>query len=105
MREREIEQVLVTEVRKIGGRAYKWISPGNDGVPDRILFFPDGRHVFVELKADKGRLTRLQQLQIKRLRELLQPVYVVRGISGVSQFFHDWGYADIGRAIDRKYDL
>lgn len=34
MLERDIEKVLVREVRKLGGRAYKWVSPGNDGVPD-----------------------------------------------------------------------
>ena len=37
MREKEIEKILVLEVKKLGGRAYKWISPGNDGVPDRCV--------------------------------------------------------------------
>lgn len=105
MREREIEEILRNEVKRLGGMAYKWVSPGNDGVPDRIVFFPDGRHVFVELKTDTGRLTRLQRLQIKRLRDLGQPVYVVRGLGGVSQFFRDWGYGDVSKGIDRKYDL
>ena len=41
MREKDIERILVTEVKKLGGRAYKWTSPGNDGVPDRIVIFPD----------------------------------------------------------------
>ena len=40
MREKDIEKILVAEVRKLGGRAYKWVSPGNDGVPDRIVIFP-----------------------------------------------------------------
>lgn len=34
MRERDIERILVDEVRRLGGRAYKWTSPGNAGVPD-----------------------------------------------------------------------
>ena len=33
MREKEIEKKLVDGIRKLGGRAYKWVSPGNDGVP------------------------------------------------------------------------
>ena len=41
MREKDIEKVLVAEVKKLGGRAYKWTSPGNDGVPDRIVIFPE----------------------------------------------------------------
>ncbi len=74
MRESEIERVLVDEVKKLGGRAYKFVSPGNDGVPDRIVIFPDQRPIFVELKAESGKLTALQELQIKRLRELGQYV-------------------------------
>ena len=50
MREKDIEKILVAEVRKLGGRAYKWVSPGNDGVPDRIVIFPGKAPVFVELK-------------------------------------------------------
>ena len=38
MSEKEIEKILRDEVRKLGGRAYKWVSPGNDGAgPDRDL--------------------------------------------------------------------
>ena len=37
MRERDIEKKLVNEIRKMGGEAFKWTSPGNDGVPDRIV--------------------------------------------------------------------
>ena len=50
MREKDIEKILVEQVRKLGGRAYKWVSPGNDGVPDRIVIFPGRQPVFVELK-------------------------------------------------------
>ena len=105
MRESEIERILVEEVRKLGGRAYKWTSPGNAGVPDRIVFFPEGRQVFVELKTDRGQLTKLQKVQIKRLRDLGQPVYVVKGIDGLSQFFQDWGFEEVSKALTRRYGL
>lgn len=32
MKEREVEKMLVDGIRKLGGRAFKWVSPGNDGV-------------------------------------------------------------------------
>ena len=83
MREKEIEKILVSEVKKLGGRAYKWVSPGNDGVPDRIVIIPGRPPVFVELKTDTGRLTALQKVQIDRLRELGQDVRVLRGAAGV----------------------
>lgn len=89
MREKEIEKILVLEVKKLGGRAYKWISPGNDGVPDRIVIFPGRQPVFVELKTDTGRLTALQKVQIDRLRSLGQDARVVRGAAGVKAFLEE----------------
>ena len=47
MLEKDIEKILVNEVKKLGGRAYKWVSPGNDGVPDRIVILPGMRPAFV----------------------------------------------------------
>ena len=48
MLEREVEKKLVDGVRRMGGRAYKFVSPGNDGVPDRIVVLPDTAPMFVE---------------------------------------------------------
>ncbi len=89
MREKEIEKILVLEVKKLGGRAYKWVSPGNDGVPDRIVIFPGRQPVFVELKTDTGKLTALQKVQIDRLRSLGQDARVVRGAAGVKAFLEE----------------
>lgn len=105
MKEVEIEKILVCEVKKVGGIAYKWVSPGNSGVPDRIVIFPDRRPVFVELKTDKGRLTVLQKAQIRKLEGLGQKVAVVYGIDGLSQFFQNHGYGKVSKALDCKYGL
>ena len=105
MREKDIEKILVNEVKKLGGRAYKWTSPGNDGVPDRIVIFPGNTPVFVELKADNGKLSALQKVQIKRLQDLGQRVEVVWGIDGLKQFFEDLGYMDTASEIATRYDL
>jgi hypothetical protein len=105
MRENEIEKILKDEVKKLDGLAYKWKSPGNDGVPDRIVIFPNRRPIFVELKTDTGKLSALQSLQIERLQELGQPVEVTYGIKGISQFFRDYGYAEVSKALDCKYGL
>ncbi len=105
MRERDIERILREEVKKLGGRAYKWVSPGNDGVPDRIVIFPNRAPVFVELKTDTGQVSKLQQAQIDRLRKLGQCVKVVKGIDGLSQFFQDLGFTETSKALDCKYEL
>lgn len=67
MTEKQIEQKLVNAVRTKGGLAPKFVSPGFDGVPDRIVLLPCGRIAFVELKA-KGR--KMRPLQVKRKRQL-----------------------------------
>lgn len=91
MREKDIERILVTEVKKLGGRAYKWTSPGNDGVPDRIVILPGRPPIFVELKADHGKLTALQKVQINRLRALGQDVRVLYGMDHVNGFLREIG--------------
>lgn len=89
MLERDIEKILVNEVKKLGGRAYKWVSPGNDGVPDRIVILPGLRPMFVELKTETGRLSALQNVQIKRLQELGQEVEVLYGLQQVRDFLDE----------------
>lgn len=89
MLEKDIEKMLVNGVKTLGGRAYKWISPGNDGVPDRIVILPGMRPIFVELKTEKGKLSALQAVQIKRLQDFGQDVRVVYGETGVSAFLED----------------
>lgn len=70
VRESIIEKHLVDEVKKIGGIAYKFVSPGRRSVPDRIVMLPGGRLVFVECKAP-GEQPRADQLrEHKRLRTL-----------------------------------
>ncbi len=103
MKESEIEKILVDEVKNLGGRAYKWVSPGNAGVPDRIVILPDARPIFVELKTETGRPTALQEAQIRRLKNLGQRVEVVRGLSGLIQFFRDLGRHDVARRIAMKF--
>lgn len=89
MREREIEKILVEGVRRLGGRAWKWTSPGNDGVPDRIVILPGHAPVFVELKTEAGKLTALQRVQTERLRALGQDVRILRGAAEVNAFLEE----------------
>jgi len=67
VKEKGIEEYLRTEVKKLGGKAYKWVSPGNNGVPDRLVCLPKGIKLLVELKAPGKKPTKLQ---VKRQNEL-----------------------------------
>lgn len=61
--EKTTEKYLRDEVRKIGGRAYKFVSPGNTGMPDRLVCLPGGKAVFVELKSEGKHSTVIQKRQ------------------------------------------
>lgn len=88
-REKEIEAYIRRGITKMGGLFFKFTSPGNDGVPDRIAVFPDGRVVFTELKAKNGKLSAVQMYQIDRLISLHQQVCVVYGMGGAEEFLRD----------------
>lgn len=77
--EKDIEKWLGDQVKNLGGLYYKFVSPGNRGVPDRIIVFSPGVAIFVELKTDKGRTSAIQDAQIKRLQRVGAPVRVVKG--------------------------
>lgn len=103
--ESRIEKIFTDTVKRTGGRAYKWVSPGNAGVPDRIVIFPGKRPVFVELKTSRGRLTKLQETQLKRLAGLGQEVEVLYGLAGVAKFFFWAGYQEEGRKLAKRCGL
>lgn len=86
MKESEIEKYLTKGVKELGGRSFKWESPGNNGVPDRIVILKDRNPIFVELKTEKGKLSPVQGIQINRLRSLGQHVWVLYGIKDVQNF-------------------
>lgn len=87
MRERDVERVLCERAKKMGGKAFKWTSPGNDGVPDRIIILPGLPPIFVELKTDDGNPSAVQMYQMKWLADHGQIVALVYGKSGVDELY------------------
>lgn len=84
--EKQIEAYLRNRVQAVGGIAFKFVSPGNDGVPDRMVCLPGGRVLFVELKGPTGKLSVLQERQISRLGNLGHTVYIMNSKEAVDQF-------------------
>ncbi len=77
LRERDIEGRLVHAAKEHGGISPKFISPGFDGMPDRIVMLPGKRIGFVEVKT-KGKVPRpLQKKRHEMLRALGFPVFVL----------------------------
>lgn len=51
MREKNVESAFIDAVKGQGGLALKLVSPGFNGMPDRLVIFPGGIIAFVEVKA------------------------------------------------------
>ena len=81
--EKKIEQKLVQAVRRMGGLAPKFVSPGFDGVPDRIVLLPVGKIAFVELKADGKKPRPLQARRKRQLEALGFKVYCVNDVEQI----------------------
>lgn len=65
--EKDLENKFRIAVKRAGGKAYKFVSPGNSGVPDRLVILPGGKAGFVELKQEGKKPTGLQRKQIHDL--------------------------------------
>ena len=82
MREKTIEALLVKKVKAKGGLALKFICPGLNGVPDRLVLLPGGKFAFIELKAPGEKM---RPLQVKRKRQLESLGFLVYCIDGAEQ--------------------
>ncbi len=84
--ENRIERRLVAGIKELGGKTFKFVSPGEAGVPDRIVILPGGEVHFVELKSETGSLSALQKRRISRLRELGVTALVLKGGGEVERY-------------------
>lgn len=85
MREQTVEAYLVERARALGGevRKIKWI--GRRGAPDRIVWFADGREIWVELKAPGAKPEPHQLREHERMRRMGRRVEVVDSIERVEE--------------------
>lgn len=83
--EAAVESHLEKEMRKIGGRAYKF-PPAVKGNPDRIVLFPFGRIYLVELKRAGKKPEPAQVLWHSRAFEMGHVVHVLDSRAKVDAF-------------------
>ena len=88
-REKDTEQWLRKKVEQMGGMAYKFTSPGNAGVPDRLVVFPGGLIYFVELKTSKGSVKPIQKWQQDKLRAMGCHVVTIYGMDEARAFIEE----------------
>ncbi|HBL84714.1 MAG: nuclease [Clostridiales bacterium GWF2_38_85] len=91
MREKTIERKFVNEVKKLGGLCPKFVSPGFDGMPDRLVLLPDGYIAFVEVKSMGCKPRALQVTRHKQLRQLGFRVYVLDDTDQIQKIISEMG--------------
>jgi len=89
MKESYIESYLVRKVKELGGLCYKFVSPGNPGVPDRLIITPTGKTIFVELKTEVGRLAIVQKWQRSEMEKRGADCRVLFGMDAVKDFLRE----------------
>lgn len=89
MEESYIEGYLVRKVKEHGGLCYKFVSPGNPGVPDRLIITPTGKIIFVELKTEVGRLAKVQKWQQSEMEKRGADCRVLFGMDAVKDFLRE----------------
>ena len=75
MREKTLEALLARTVKSMGGLAPKFVSPGFDGMPDRIVLLPHSKMAFIEVKAHGKKQRPLQVRRKSQLESLGFSVY------------------------------
>lgn len=88
--EKSVEQYLKTNIERLGGKCLKFVSPGMNGVPDRICVMPKGRQFYVEVKKPGEKPTKLQQKIHRDFRDLGHMVSVVDSKAAVNLLIEDW---------------
>lgn len=88
MLEKELETKFRVKIKKAGGLALKFVSPGKAGVPDRMVLAPPGRIFFVEMKRPGGKLRPLQKKVLADLRKLGFYACVIDSEDGIRDFLH-----------------
>lgn len=90
MIESDVEHRLRVRVEKeMGGRCWKWVSPGRAGVPDRIVLLPHGLVYFIELKKPGEQPRKLQKIVHKMMAVLDHHVVVLDSIEAVDGFIRE----------------
>lgn len=90
MREVKVRDYLVEQVEARGGLCELHTAPGQVGVPDCLVTWPDGDMELVETKTKGGRLSPAQKRDHARRAKLGIKVHVLWSKEQVDQYVWPW---------------
>lgn len=83
--ERVLEEYFRKRVRMLGGQTYK-VAPTEAGMPDRLVLWPVGRVLLVELKKDDGKVSFIQRVWHEKAARAGVTVHVLYGRAGIDSW-------------------
>ena len=87
VRESTIEKKVTQYAQAQGWLSFKWVSPSQRGVPDR-LFFRKGAMLMVEFKAPGRRPTAYQEVIHRRLKDQGFEVHIIDNVEEGKTLLH-----------------
>ena len=79
-----VEKYLVKKATEKNYLCPKFKSPGNAGYPDRCLI-GNNYTIFIETKSDIGKLSKIQKIRIKEMKEKGAYVFVINSRESVDK--------------------
>ncbi len=89
IKERDVERYFKAQLERRGALVFKFVSPGQIGVPDRVVLLPGGRVVFAEMKAPGEKPRPLQRAVFARMARAGHPVYIIDSREAVKKFMEE----------------
>lgn len=87
--EKTLERSLVEKIRQRGGICLKLQGNMYAGMPDRLILLPGGLAIFVELKSEGIKPSKLQLIRHEELRALGFMVFVIDTQEKLTQFLDE----------------
>jgi len=84
--ERTIQSKILKYLKDIGSYTFKAISTNKKGVPDIICLY-NGKYIALEVKNEKGKLTELQDFNLREIKKNGGYAYCVRSVEEVKEIF------------------
>ena len=83
--EKDVEARLRDRIKAAGGVSWKFVSPNNRGVSDRVALI-NGRTIYIEVKRDGGKMSALQKSFAEKITINGGEYALVEGMQGVDDF-------------------
>lgn len=81
----KLQDHLKHVVQRSGGQYRKVRWEGRNGCPDCLIWWDWPAMAFVEVKADRDRVSKVQDREIERMRNYDIPVFIVRTMNDIDE--------------------